>query len=69
MSSVLEDTSSPIKIHVVWTSELPPKLCVFRIHLLGIETELSFPVIVPYTYQLGSLSPTPQESKIESMLN
>ena len=69
MSSVLEDISSPIKIHVVWTSELPPKLCVFRIHLLGIETELSFPVIVPYMYQPGSLCPSPQEPKIESTSN
>ena len=66
MSSVLEDTSSPIKIHVVWTSELPPKLCVFRIHLLGMKTELSFPVIVPYKHQTEFLCPPPQEPKIES---
>ena len=67
ISSVLENLSRPIKIHVAWTSELPPKMCVFRIHLLDVAKKVNFPVIVPFGYQFGSLCP-PRQQKIESTL-
>ena len=69
LSSVLENLSPCIPIHIEWTSEDPLERCVFRIHLLEVAKEVSIPVIVPYRCQKrqsGSLIPS-REQKMEGM--
>ena len=55
LRSVLQNLQNPqcIQIHIEWKHKSEPERSVFRIYFLGMATELSFPVIVPYRCHLG----------------